>query len=121
MSTAVLDMVMPAPSEQETVVLVRGMQRNFLLQLAAQHAYATDSTTPRTRLFDQMQRAFPGALVDAPKRRTYDYETLDLNNGHVAQTPSPGRPTRSSPGTLGPGPGLRRSRESGGRNRGEAP
>jgi hypothetical protein len=31
-----------------------------------------------------MKRAFPGATIDAPRNRTYDYTLADPDDGHVA-------------------------------------
>jgi predicted nucleic acid-binding protein len=92
----------------DTCALVPGLQRDFLLQLAAEGAYAPvwgsgilfeldyvlkrldtvrglgDSGQRRARLFARMSAAFPGALVDAPKDATYDYGLADPDDGHVA-------------------------------------
>ena len=38
----------------------------------------------RRLLFDQMKRAFPGAEIEAPKDRDYDYGLNDPDDGHVA-------------------------------------
>lgn len=92
----------------DTCTLVPGRQRDFLLQLAAEGAFAplwgsgilfeldyvlaaldarrgrADSDERRQHLFVQMRRAFPGAEIDAPKDRTYDYGLDDPDDGHVA-------------------------------------
>ncbi len=91
----------------DTCVLVPGLQRDFLLQLAAEEAYAplwgsgilleldyvlarlddrrerADSEQRRTRLFARMERAFPGARIEAPKDGVYDYGLNDPDDGHV--------------------------------------
>jgi predicted nucleic acid-binding protein len=91
----------------DTCVLVPGRQRDFLLQLS-EEAYAPlwgsgilfeldyvlarldakrgrDTSDERRRhLFEQMRRAFPGAEVNAPKNREYDYGLDDPDDGHVA-------------------------------------
>ena len=43
-----------------------------------------DSDRDRAHLFAEMMRAFPGATVDAPKHRDYDYQLDDRDDGHVA-------------------------------------
>lgn len=92
----------------DTCALVPGRQRDFLLQLAAEEAYAPlwgsgilfeldyvlaqldskrgqdDSDERRAHLFAQMKRAFPGAAMNAPKDREYVYGLNDPDDGHVA-------------------------------------
>lgn len=92
----------------DTCALVPGRQRDFLLQLATEEAYAPlwgsgilfeldyvlarldakrgrdDSDERRRHLFAQMKRAFPGAEINAPKSREYDYGLNDPDDGHVA-------------------------------------
>ena len=93
----------------DTCALVPGRQRDFLLQLAAEEAYAPlwgsgilveldyvlarldakrgrqDSAAYRKPLFAQMKRAFPGAEINATKDRDYEYGLRDPDDGHVAQ------------------------------------
>lgn len=92
----------------DTCALVPGRQRDFLLQLATEEACAPlwgsgilfeldyvlarldaergrDGSDERRRhLFQQMKRAFPGAEINAPKDREYDYGLSDPDDGHVA-------------------------------------
>lgn len=92
----------------DTCALVPSLQRDFLLQLATEGAYApvwgsgvlfeldyvlaglharrgiSDSASRRQNLFDQLRRAFPGSEVHAPKDREYSYGLNDPDDGHVA-------------------------------------
>lgn len=92
----------------DTCAVVPGLQRDFLLQLAAEDAYAPlwgsgilleldyvlarlhekrgveDSDGRRRHLFEQMKRAFPGSEINAPKDREYNYGLPDPDDGHVA-------------------------------------
>ncbi len=84
------------------------LQRDFLLQLAAEEAYSplwgsgilfeldyvlaglhdtrgiSDSASRRQHLFDQLKDSFPGSEVHAPKDRDYSYGLNDPDDGHVA-------------------------------------
>ena len=92
----------------DTCALVPGLQRNFLLQPAAEEGYTPlwgsgilfeldyvlarldakrgreGSDERRQHLFDRMKRAFPGAEIDAPKDRECDYDLGDPDDGPVA-------------------------------------
>lgn len=92
----------------DTCALVPSLQRDFLLQLAAEGAYApvwgsgilfeldyvlaglhdkrgiSNSASRRQYLFDQLKQAFPGSEVHAPKDRDYSYGLNDPDDGHVA-------------------------------------
>ncbi|UQX10650.1 PIN domain-containing protein [Candidatus Mycobacterium methanotrophicum] len=92
----------------DTCALVPSLQRDFLLQLATEEAYApvwgsgilfeldyvlaglhdkrgiADSVTRRLHLFDQLKQAFPGSEVHASKDREYSYGLNDADDGHVA-------------------------------------
>ena len=94
----------------DTCALVPGRQRDLLLQLATEEAYAPlwgsgilveldyvlarldakrgreGSEERRQHLLEQMRRAFPGAEINAPRDRHYDYDLDDADDGHVAHT-----------------------------------
>ena len=92
----------------DTCALVPSLQRDYLLQLATEEAYAplwgsgilfeldyvlarldakrgiSGSFSRRQHLFAQLKRAFPGSEVQAPKDRDYRYGLNDPDDGHVA-------------------------------------
>lgn len=100
----------------DTCTLVPGLQRDFLLQLAAERSYQplwgsgilfeldyvlaaldtrrgrTDSERDRRRLFERMKSAFPGAEIEAPKGGDYGHFDLnDPDDGHVAHAAVAGK------------------------------
>ena len=94
----------------DTCVLVPGMQRDFLLQLAAESAYAphwssgvlnelidvlnridakknrSTSGERHVALLHRMSAAFPGAEIPAPRDREYGYGLRDPDDEHVLHT-----------------------------------
>lgn len=91
----------------DTVALVPGKQRDFLLSLAMEKAYTPlwssgtigelddvlarldekravpDRPEYRAHLLTNMQAVFPGALIEAPREREYDYDIVDEFDAHV--------------------------------------
>ncbi len=91
----------------DTVALVPGKQRDFLLSLAMEGAYTPlwssgtigeldnvlarldesrgvpDRPEYRARLLETMHAAFPGSLIAAPREREYGYDIVDEFDGHV--------------------------------------
>lgn len=94
----------------DACVLYPSTQRDFLLQLAAEGAYAPmwssgilgeldaameehlqekgvddpeSRAAYRKHLLEQMTQNFPGATWEAPRAREYPYDIADPNDGHV--------------------------------------
>ncbi|MDQ1215462.1 PIN domain-containing protein [Microbacterium arborescens] len=99
----------------DTVALVPGKQRDFLLSLAREGAYTPvwssgtigelddvlarldecrgvpDRPEYRARLLEHMHAAFPGARIEAPREREYGYDIADEFDGHVVHAAISGK------------------------------